>query len=249
MARVGDASASSVVTADVVTQAAPIEGYLQYGKLAPGDLLDNDHPVATIHDPLVDRLPAAQTRARVSALDGEALAAPTESRAGGAARKVREAGQGLPVTPCRTVEHRAVAAAGDAYWSGSKAQRSGGAPQRFATLADEGVASAQALEEARRDQAVAEQDCLGTKNDISATKTAAQSMAQGITVGELTTVERSYSAQRVDEVELRLAQVKSEIESKQGRTRSGRPSRRRPDATVRNPGATGAVRRRCHRRN
>lgn len=50
MARVGDASASSVVTADVVTPAAPIEGYMQYGKLAPGDLLDNHHPVATIHD-------------------------------------------------------------------------------------------------------------------------------------------------------------------------------------------------------
>jgi hypothetical protein len=50
------------VTADVVTLAAPIEGYLQYGKLAPGDLLDNHHPVATIHDPLVDRFPAAQTR-------------------------------------------------------------------------------------------------------------------------------------------------------------------------------------------
>ena len=70
MARVGDASASSVVTADVVTLVAPIEGYLQYGKLAPGDLLDNHHP-ATIHDPLVDRFPAAQTRATVSALDGE----------------------------------------------------------------------------------------------------------------------------------------------------------------------------------
>jgi hypothetical protein len=41
MARVADASASSVVTADVVALAAPIEGYLQYGKLAPGDLLDN----------------------------------------------------------------------------------------------------------------------------------------------------------------------------------------------------------------
>ena len=36
MARVGDASASSVVTADVVALAAPIEGYRQYGKLAPG---------------------------------------------------------------------------------------------------------------------------------------------------------------------------------------------------------------------
>lgn len=70
MARVGDASASSVVTADVITLAAPIEGHRQYGKLAPGDLLDNHHPVATIHDPLVDRFPAAQTRARVSALDG-----------------------------------------------------------------------------------------------------------------------------------------------------------------------------------
>jgi len=41
MARVGDASASSVVTAHVVALAAPIEGYLQCGKLAPGDLLDN----------------------------------------------------------------------------------------------------------------------------------------------------------------------------------------------------------------
>jgi hypothetical protein len=71
MARAGDASASSVVTADVVALAAPIEGHLQYGKLAPGDLLENHHPVATIHDPLVDRFPAAQTRARVSALDGE----------------------------------------------------------------------------------------------------------------------------------------------------------------------------------
>ena len=68
MARVGDASASSVVTADVV--ACPPTGYLRDGKLAPGDLLENHHPVATIHDPLVDRFPTAQTRARVSALDG-----------------------------------------------------------------------------------------------------------------------------------------------------------------------------------
>ena len=34
MERVGDPSTSSVVTADVVTLAAPIEGYLQYGMLA-----------------------------------------------------------------------------------------------------------------------------------------------------------------------------------------------------------------------
>jgi len=50
MARVGDASASSVVTADVV--ACPPTGYLRDGKLAPGDPLDNQHPVATLHDPL-----------------------------------------------------------------------------------------------------------------------------------------------------------------------------------------------------
>ena len=80
MARVGDASASSVVTADVVTLAAPIEGYLQYGKLAPGDLLDNHHPVAAIHDPLVDQFQAAQTRARVSALDSELHSLPQLSR-------------------------------------------------------------------------------------------------------------------------------------------------------------------------
>ena len=30
----------------------PPEGYLQDGKLAPGDPLDNQHPVAALHDPL-----------------------------------------------------------------------------------------------------------------------------------------------------------------------------------------------------
>jgi hypothetical protein len=143
MARVGDASASSVVTADAVTLAARIEGYLQYGKLAPGGLLDNDHPVATIHDPLVDRLTAAQTRARVSALDGELRSLLQLSR-GLEALRGRFEKQSKVYQSRRAEQLSTELSRRQATLTGQEAKRDEAAARlkRFATLADEGVASA-----------------------------------------------------------------------------------------------------------
>ena len=43
----------------------PPEGYLQDGKLAPGDPLDNQHPVAPLHDPLARLRNCGRRRAAV----------------------------------------------------------------------------------------------------------------------------------------------------------------------------------------
>jgi multidrug resistance efflux pump len=205
-------SSEASVSPTFVSVAAPIDGYVDHGVESVGTVVPAGATVAVIKNPLVNRGPAAALAARVQSLRGDiealgSVIASLESlRDGFATRGGVYQRQRLHQLEIMIAEAQTRIEADQA-----REGASGSHLERVQALRRAGLAPLQAEEDAKRDLTVAEQTLVASHRQLDNLRATMDSLKQGVTIGEFSTSDRSYSSQRVDEVKLRLTQLKGDL--------------------------------------
>jgi multidrug resistance efflux pump len=207
-----------MVTSEFIDVAAPIEGMLHRERVEPGTILPPDRLLATISNPRIDKTTLSELQASLDSLDGEvkalrsvigtlrALGGKFQSR--GKAYQARRAAQLsllLGQSQARLEADRARAGASEAR------------SRRALEMSKVGVGSAQNAEEAERDAAVAAKTLIATQHEHDSLAATLSALKEGISLSESSSMDRSYSSQRVDEITLRFTQLEGTLTEKEAR--------------------------------
>ncbi|HVY29593.1 MAG TPA: HlyD family efflux transporter periplasmic adaptor subunit [Polyangiaceae bacterium] len=195
---------------------ASIDGYVELHVKGKGEAVDANHPLLAIDNPLLDRREAIELETKLAALDGEIAAAnaavdrltrlSTQFEARGRSY-LRQRSEQLELALSQSQARLDIQ---QARLTAAQAQL-----QRVEGLAKEGVASVQQVEDARRDASVAESMLTDATMTIELQRTSLSASKSGVTIGDYSSVDRSYSNQRADEVSLSLAQLSAQLAEKQ----------------------------------
>ena len=205
-------SSEASVSPTFISVAAPIDGYVEHGVESVGTVVEAGATIAVIKNPLVNRGPAAALAARVRSLAGdiEALGSVIE-----ALDSLREgfANRGGAYQRQRLHQLDIMIAEAETRIEADQARERASASRldRVQALRKAGLAPLQTEEEAKRDVTVAEQTLVASHRQLDNLKATSDSLKQGVMIGEFSTSDRSYSSQRVDEVKLRLSQIKGDV--------------------------------------
>lgn len=204
-------STDATVAGEFFVVASPIDGYLDLAKIEVGDIIEPQQVVGGVTNPFVDRSRVAQIRSRLTTVDGE-LAATRELIArldalGSRHQKRGALSQTMRVQRLGIDEQRLSARADGDRARFEEAQLR---LQRAETLLHEGLVPTQAVEELRRDQTVLQKTYEAAQSELLALRSTAKSLQDGVILDSFSSSDRSYSAQRVDEIEVRLTQADSD---------------------------------------
>ena len=204
-------STDATVAGEFFVVTSPIDGYLDLAKSEVGDVLEPQQVVGRVTNPFVDRSRLAQVRSRLTSVDGE-LAATREliGRLDALGTRHQERGalsQARRVQRLSIDEQRLSARADGDRARFDEAQLR---LQRGEALLQEGLVPTQAIEELRRDQTVLQKTYEAAQSELLALRSAAKALKEGVILDNYSSSDRSYSAQRVDELEVRLTQAESD---------------------------------------
>jgi len=208
-------SSYAVVSADSFSVASPIDGFVTYSNTAIGTIFASGQTLLQVDNTLVDKTQVAELEAQVVALDGEiealrSIIGKLEGLGGQFSRRNRvyeeRRGEQLAVLVSRA---EAQVDADQAKYNEAQTRRS-----RAAKLAAAGVEPLQKSEEAERDVVVAERTLAASRYELDNLKMTMQSLRLGVSVSEFSSMDRAYSSQRVDDVNLQLTRLKGELAAK-----------------------------------
>ncbi|HZF77299.1 MAG TPA: HlyD family efflux transporter periplasmic adaptor subunit [Acetobacteraceae bacterium] len=206
-------SEAAVVTALTIPVRAPIEGYATGTALRVGDRVEANRPFSTIGNPWLDDQRLVDLRQAAARMTAERAAAATE----------RAALLDLQATlAARAEEHRRAHAefrtaellAAERALAARVARRDTAVRdwQRRAALGREGVASGAELDRLRGDAEVAAREAEAAEARLASARAQADAAARGLLV-DAGSNDIPYSAQRADELALRLAALDRQTET------------------------------------
>jgi len=211
-------STDATVSAEFAPISAPIEGYLQLRVRGRGETVDEKGALLAIENPLLDRREIIDLETKLSSLDGE-IGSMTGATAGLQALNTKFESRGRSYLRQRAEQlevsieqSRARLDVQEAKLVSARKQL-----QRVEDMAKAGVASIQQGDEARRDAAVAESGVADAKMAIELQQASLKASKEGVTIGDYSSTDRSYSNQRADEISLNLAQLGEQLAEKQAR--------------------------------
>jgi multidrug resistance efflux pump len=208
-------SLDAVVTTETIDVTAPIDGFVRRAAVKPGSLLDNGAKLASVANPLVDASPHNETKARLSALDGDVqsiewlIAQLERINQSLAARGVKFQAQRSRQLQLLADELQANVSANQARLREADARMA-----RVEVMTREGVATQQALEEAQRDHAVAKEAQAASAHQLDNARATLDALKDGLSLSDFSTADKSYSGQRQDEVQVALTRLRAEVNTK-----------------------------------
>lgn len=208
-------SSAAFVVATLSTVAAPIDGYLAHEVGDAGARLASGESVGAVKNPRVDRSRLAHLEAELTSLRGD-LAALEVQEAGYSALGAKFETRGASFLAKRRQQLELEISQADARVDSERAKdhAAQAALLRVEALAKEGVATAQELDDARRNRAVTEKSLLVALKDRERQSALLDSTREGFMLGDVSASDRSYSSQRADEVTLRLAELTATLGEK-----------------------------------
>jgi multidrug resistance efflux pump len=203
-------SVDAVVSAGVVNLAAPIDGFVKYEGVRVGGAYAEGSMLGRIDNPLFDTSKLVATRARKVELDG-ALAAANELLSELAQlgtnfdrRSQRYTSLRHDVFQLEIQQARAELSAREAQAEDARLRLA-----RVEQLTSSGVSSVGDLDAARRDARVNEEGASAMRKQVETLETQARSIKDGMLITQAAQSDRPYSGQRVDELSISAAQLRS----------------------------------------
>jgi multidrug resistance efflux pump len=208
-------SADAVVITDFIEVVAPIEGFVQHGKLEIGSTVEANQPLGRIQNPIIDRTGIAELRARIKVVDGDILALEsviaTLDGLGG-----RFEARGDKYQKRRADQARLLVLEAQSRVDADQARLSEAQTrlQRVESMIKIGLAPQQRSDEAHRDATVAERTLFASQRELESLSATLDALKQGVSLGDFSSMDKSYSSQRGDEITMRLAQLRGDLAEK-----------------------------------
>lgn len=201
-------SSTATVTSTLSTLSSPISGVVRHSLTGPGARIEHGFQVAQIDNPRIDRTHIARLRAQLLALDGE-IASLTDRRLGYSTLGMKFESRGRKYLEHRREQLAFEVSQATANVDSARALEAAARAElmRQMSLRKEGVSSEQALEAATSAHAVAEQARLVAEKEKESKVAAIDGTRAGFTLDSSSPTDRTYSGQRADDVELRLAEL------------------------------------------
>lgn len=205
-------STSGSLVAGTFTLSAPISGIVRHDISGAGVDVPAGRPVITIENPRIDRSRLARLEAEVEALRGDIsarVARRSELLDLGAtyeSRDRRYLGARRQQGEIEVEQARATVEAARARFESAQNELA-----RRGALRSEGLANEQEYDTARHEATVTEQLLHVAEHDLARKVAALESTKAGFTFDTSTASDRSYSSQRADDVDLRVAEIDAEL--------------------------------------
>lgn len=207
-------SGRAIITARLATVDAPIEGRLETNAHTLGDAVPADAPLGKVRNPRVERTRAWDVGLQVQRMESEipTLTARRERLDAMAARLLsqrRSYGSGrVDQLEAQVAEARAEVQAAEAREREAEAQL-----RRVETLRQKGVTPEAGLDEAEASQAVAAARVQAARDRLETLRVALEAARGGTFLGDSYN-DQPYSAQRRDEIALRLTELDAALARK-----------------------------------
>ncbi len=208
-------SLEAVVITDTVVVTAPIEGIVKRGDDDLGRMLDKGAPLVTIANPLVDASAHEETKAKITALDGDLKSLSWQI---GQLEKLNQTlasrGQQFQVKRTRQLELLSEEVKAEVSANQARQREAEARKARAAAMVQEGVAPQRELDEAERDYEVAKEAEVASARKLDSTNAMLDALQDGLSLGDFSSADKSYSGQRQDEVAVALTRLRAEADTK-----------------------------------
>jgi hypothetical protein len=211
-------SVDATVSCEFSAISAPIDGYIQLKVRGKGETIGTKSSLLAIENPLVDRSAVIELETKLATLDGE-IASATEVIARLRGLSTEFEARGRSYLRQRSQQLEVAIDQSRARLDVQQARLAAAQTQllRVEDMAKEGVASTQQVDEARKDAAIADGMVADATMTVALQRASLKASKDGVTIGDYSSTDRSYSNQRADEVALNLAQVGAQLAEKQAR--------------------------------